>query len=182
MISEFEFNLFHRAKNKHETSHALSRLRTDGKETTDLGDDHPVYSAKNIQVTAEKISKVYLGAKCNIKMELITGRSEDYLVKNGETCFCTVEPTELDSTKGALPTIRDFPVDESEDKYCGMATVQVARRRGSEFHADHSARLVRKSRIYCWLITEGNAGAAQKSHTPCSKLSTDFSTLWCATK
>ena len=126
-LTEFEFDIVHRAGIKHQAADALSRLETTSTDETELRDEIPTLTEDDKPPTT-----VLACFDC------------DELDLNDETCVCTTTDTDENDSDGlpSMITDEEFIKQQAEDEYCKEAAKSVGLP-GSAFSIDKHGFLVR---------------------------------------
>lgn len=98
-LTKLDFDVAHRPAVKHKAADALARLRTDGKETTNLGEDLSMCNAENTQETDEEMLYVHVCTEGNVGKEPITGKPDEDSMKKEDPSASTVQRTERQTTR-----------------------------------------------------------------------------------
>lgn len=99
---------------------------------------------------SEETSYAQVCTKYNAGNKPITGKSDEDPIKKRETTVNKVQPTERQTARRKVPTIKEVTVEETKKAYCREATTLVGMR-GSEFLDEHNGILVRTMKVNFFL-------------------------------
>lgn len=80
------------------------------------------------------------------KTQPITNKPDQDPIKESETGVCHLQPPDRYTTKGEIPAIKDFTVNQRKDA-CSRAVTTQNVMKNSEFHIDHYRCFLRASKI-----------------------------------
>lgn len=112
------FDVIYRDHVEHRAADALSWLHTDREERTDLDDELANWNVVNMEVIDGEKCNVHVWTKKDVEKDVKKIKHNQNHIKNEKGRLIAVQLTKRLATKGEVPTIKEFKLEQTEDAYC----------------------------------------------------------------